>query len=183
MPDDSDPDVRWLSYSQIAAIRNISRPSAERMVRKHRWRRTVNNHGITVAAVPVAYAEPERIDPMNGQGASPHDSALFQDAIRAFETSIATLKEALARSEARAEAAEAGREALREQIAGLQADLSEAREAADKHHAAAQMAEGVRDAAIARAAAAEDRLAAAEAAEMARKARGLVARLRDAWRG
>ena len=68
MPDYLDPDVRWLSYSQIAAIRGISRPSAERIVRKHRWRRTVNNHGITVAAVPGAYAEPERTDPVNGQG-------------------------------------------------------------------------------------------------------------------
>jgi hypothetical protein len=42
-----DPDVRWLSYAQIAALRSISRASAERMVRKHRWRRIVNNHGIT----------------------------------------------------------------------------------------------------------------------------------------
>ena len=46
MTNADDGEIRWLSYSQIAAIRRISRQSAERMVRKHRWRRTVNNHGI-----------------------------------------------------------------------------------------------------------------------------------------
>ena len=122
---------------------------------------------------------------------------VFQDAIRAFEASLATLRDALDRANERADAAEQGREVLREQIATLQADLATAQDAADRHHAEAQAAqeradraEGVRDAALeaanradAEAAAARGRLADMERDNDARRAWDAWARLRDAWRG
>jgi chromosome segregation ATPase len=118
---------------------------------------------------------------------------VFQDG--AFEASLGTLRDALDRANERADAAEQGREVLREQIATLRADLSEAQDAADRHHAEAQAAqeradraEGVRDSALeaanrADAEAARGRLADMERDNDARRALGRLARLRDAWRG
>ena len=58
---DGDADIRWLSYAEIAKIRGISRASAERIVRRAKWRRQADNQGITRAAVPLAYAEPPTV--------------------------------------------------------------------------------------------------------------------------
>jgi hypothetical protein len=60
---DTDTDTRWLSYQQIAQVRGISRASAARMARLHRWPRRKNNSGVTVCAVPAEYAEPARAVP------------------------------------------------------------------------------------------------------------------------
>jgi chromosome segregation ATPase len=113
---------------------------------------------------------------------------VFQDG--AFEASLGTLRDALDRANERADAAEQGREVLREQIATLRADLSEAQDAADRHHAEAQAAqeradraEGVRDSALeaanradAEAAAARGRLADMERDNHAQRALGRLAR-------
>ena len=89
-PSADDPDVRWLSYSQIAALRGISRASAERMVRKHRWRRTQNNHGVTVAAVPLDYAEPSAATPPEQAAAPSADRGVAE----AFERALAAVEAA-----------------------------------------------------------------------------------------
>jgi chromosome segregation ATPase len=61
--DSHPPDTeagRWLTYRQIADLRRISKASAERLVRRHRWRRQEDNQGITRALVPPDWAEPTR---------------------------------------------------------------------------------------------------------------------------
>jgi predicted nucleic acid-binding Zn-ribbon protein len=130
MPDQSadDSDIRWLSYHQIAGLRGISRASAERMVRKHRWRRTVNNHGVTVAAVPLDYAEPERSNPPE----RPRErSGEIRPDLSALERAIDTLREQLVRERDRGDIATTERDAVREEIAGLRVQLAEVRIAAE----------------------------------------------------
>ena len=125
MPDQSadDSDIRWLSYQQIAGLRGISRASAERMVRKHRWRRTVNNHGMTVAAVPLDYAEPERSNPAE----RPHErSAEIRPDLSALERAIDTLREQLVRERDRGDIATTERDAVREEIMGVRLQLTAA---------------------------------------------------------
>jgi hypothetical protein len=82
--EDGDADIRWLSYAQIAKIRGISRASAERIVRRAKWRRQVDNQGVTRAAVPLAYGEPERINPPDSQAEIPPGANSLQAAIDAL---------------------------------------------------------------------------------------------------
>ena len=111
------------------------------------------------------------------------------DAVEVLQRALTMLGEQLARERDRGDVATAEVATLREQIATLQTDLSVAQEAADRHHAAAQLAEGVRDAALeaanradAEAQAARDRLADMERDNEARRSLGRWTRLRDAWR-
>jgi hypothetical protein len=43
---------RWLNYAEIAALRRISKASAERLVRRRRWRKQTDNRGVARAYVP-----------------------------------------------------------------------------------------------------------------------------------
>jgi chromosome segregation ATPase len=188
MRDDAEEDaVRWLSYSQIAALRGISRTSAERMVRRAKWRRQVDNQGVTKAAVPLAYAEPERTNLPDRQGENPPDHSAFKAALAAIreakdseivakdaliaakDSEAAGLRERADRAETRADRAEAALTAERSRVDELMADLTAAEAATERarHEAqeALQRAEGLRE------------------AETTRRARGRWARLRAAWRG
>ena len=194
-------DIRWLSYSEIAAIRGISRTSAERMVRRARWRRQVDNQGVTKAAVPLAYIELGRTSPPGSQGEDPPD-------FKAFDAALAAVHEAkdgeIAAWRQRAEAAEARADRTGAQVteAGERADraLALLADAETVLKAERSRADGLRDkligaqAELSLAQTAADRArgeaqAAQEAAEAlrrakeARKARGRWARLRAAWRG
>ena len=91
------------------------------------------------------------------------------DAVEVLQRALTMLGEQLARERDRGDVATAEAATLREQIAALQADLSAAQAAADRHHAEAQ--------------AHAQRLADIDRDMAERRARGLVARLRDAWRG
>ena len=65
-----DDDGRWLTYSELAKARSISKESAERLVRRHRWRRQTDNHGLTKVFVPASWADtsPDWMDaPSNGR--------------------------------------------------------------------------------------------------------------------
>jgi hypothetical protein len=57
IPADVPGDGRWLTYRQIAELRGISRDSAERLVRRHRWRRQADNRGAVRAYVPLSWVE------------------------------------------------------------------------------------------------------------------------------
>jgi hypothetical protein len=60
--DDPGGDHRWPSYSELAEARSISRASAIRLVRKHRWQRRANNAGMVTVAVAVAFTVADRRD-------------------------------------------------------------------------------------------------------------------------
>src|ERR1700733_15229490 len=51
-------DGRWMTYGQIATLRRISKASAERLVRRHRWRRQADNQGFVRVLVPLDWCDP-----------------------------------------------------------------------------------------------------------------------------
>lgn len=203
-PSADDPDVRWLSYAQIATLRSISRASAERMVRKHRWRRTVNNHGITVAAVPLDYAEPDRaISPEQSAepsadhgGAAAFDRALAAiTAANSAERSV--LREQAEKAEARAAAAETRADRAEQQadeankradVAAALADrtlvqLAETEERADALMERLEIVQAETREFRQHAREADDAIEALRRTDAARRGRGRLARLKAAWRG
>jgi hypothetical protein len=81
----------------LGEARGISRASAIRLCRKHRWRRQANNSGVVTVAVPVAFTVPDRRTPGDAAGDGHH----------AFTAAVEALKGELARAHGRADAAEA----------------------------------------------------------------------------
>jgi hypothetical protein len=195
-PSADDPDVRWLSYSQIAALRGISRASAERMVRKHRWRRTVNNHGVTVAAVPVDYAEPSAATPPEQAAEPPADRGVaeaFAQALAAVEAArsaeASALRERAEVAEIRADRADAALAAerqradeLRLRVEHFQAEASEALDVAERARTDARDAQEQAAAARSEALEAEGKAATAQQELDAVRAGGRLARAWRAWR-
>jgi hypothetical protein len=64
MPDDGGIRLRdddravSMTYAELAAARQISKPSAERLVRMHKWARTMGNDGKVRVLVPLGHATP-----------------------------------------------------------------------------------------------------------------------------
>jgi DNA repair exonuclease SbcCD ATPase subunit len=172
---DDPGEIRWLSYSQIAAVRQISRASAIRMCRKAGWRRQVNNQGVVTVAVPASYADRERASPGERPGESPGDSSALQGAVEALREANAALAEARITAESRVTAlqAEVRHEAAERvraegKVSRLQAELADAQAAVKRLQGeTAKLARKVNE------------LAEAEAA---RKGRGRWRRLLEAWR-
>jgi hypothetical protein len=173
-------DARWMTFAELAEVRGISRLSAATLVRRHGWRRQRDNRGHVIALVPLTWATSELDDRSDKQPDNPPDS---QGHLAAFETALAAVREAkdgeittlrqqVERLTAQADTERARGDALREglnaKLADAQAELAAAMDAADRHHAAAVDARG--------------RLADMERDNATRKGRGLLARLRAAWR-
>jgi hypothetical protein len=201
-------DGRWLTYGQLAEARQIGRRAAIRLAQRHRLRRQPGNDGQTRIWVPtdMASSSPHRPFPPTTDATSDHDDSppptpFHAKALAALEDAVAALREQLAAAEARAQVTDTDRrtaearadraeasivgerqradvlrdriEAMQHDLAAANADLAAARTLSDEIEAAMQ----------ARIAAAQDALTALRKAETDRKARGLVARLRAAWRG
>jgi hypothetical protein len=180
MRDGEEEAVRWLSYSQIAELRGISRTSAERIVRRAKWRRQVDNQGVTRAAVPLAYADFVRTGPRDGQAERQEDR---QAESPPDSTSLAVLQGAVDALRQRAERAEAETDSAhkRADVAVALADRTLAQLA--ETSAEVEKLRDRLDAAEGRARVAEDVVAQLRGADEARKVRGRWARLRAAWRG
>jgi hypothetical protein len=211
MPD-SHPDTeagRWLTYRQIADLRRISKASAERLVRRHKWRRQEDNQGVTRALVPPEWADahPDRLTDSSPdiRGDSTPD---ITPSIAAFEAALAAMHGA---KDAEISTLREANVTLRDQLAqsvtlidGFREERDRAQARADHAEAAWDRAEQGRDGERARADALRDRFEglqhdldaarrlaqeAQQAAdelqrgEEARKGRGRLARLRAAWRG
>jgi hypothetical protein len=124
------------------------------LVRRHKWRRQKDNEGHTRALVPATWAEPaEDKSSDNGSG---HSDRYPGRALEVLERTLVALQEAHARELL----------VLREAHQGEVASL---REAVDQARAEARTAQEAAEA--------------LRRTEADRKARGLVARLRTAWRG
>lgn len=61
-------DVRRLTYAELAAVRGISRASAERLVRRKRWPRQVGNDGVVRVTISPDETAPDK----TGNGADRH---------------------------------------------------------------------------------------------------------------
>jgi hypothetical protein len=126
LPDDG----RWLSYSELAGERGISRQSAVRLVRRQRWRRQMANDGEARVFVPADHL-PGVTPPDDGTGHSPgrapgddtgHQN-LMAGALAALEGAVAALQEQLGQANTRADRAEARADDLRAQIDVLNAEM------------------------------------------------------------
>ena len=166
---DARDDVRWLTYAELGQARGISTASATRLAFRRKWRRQHGNDGAARVAVPVGEDRPADDDRMTKQGD-------VTPVIRVLEAAVTSLTERAEAADRRADQAEA------------RADRAETR--ADQAFALAQqyvaeLASERADAKQARAQASAARTAslALQQADAARRARGVLARLRVAWRG
>jgi hypothetical protein len=96
-PRDSDALSQWLTITQLAELRQISRPSAARLVRRRGWRKQKDNHGSVRYFVPSGHEQPREDSPKG----KPMDEA--QALIAAKDEHIASLKDAVATLQARAD--------------------------------------------------------------------------------
>jgi hypothetical protein len=106
-PGDCPGDGKWLSYDQLSLIRGISRPSAIRLVRRERWRRTKGNDQTARVFVPGDWLRPAgKRSP--GQSPSNHPDATgdLSRISNAFEAAVGALKQQLEIANGRAEKAE-----------------------------------------------------------------------------
>jgi hypothetical protein len=159
-------DHRWLSYSELAQARSISRPSAVRLVRKHRWPRRTNNAGVITVAVPVAFTVADDRDHRDRPGDRPSDRPDDRPG------ALAVLAEANARADEankRADVAVALADRTLVQLAEAHTENGKLRDRLDQARGEAtearQQAEALRQ------------------AEAERAGKGRWARLRAAWRG
>jgi hypothetical protein len=201
MPD-SHPDTeagRWLTYRQIADLRRISKASAERLVRRHKWRRQEDNQGATRALVPPEWADadPDRLTDsppdirpdIRGDGAPD-----ITPSIAAFEAALAAIHGA---KDAEISTLRQANATLREQLAQSVTLIDGFREERDRTEvslsAANARADALRDrldsllhdldAAHQQARHAQQAADALRWAEKARQGRGRLARVLAAWRG
>jgi hypothetical protein len=207
-----------MTYREIATARGISHAAAIRLVQRRRWqRREGSNDGLAHVLVPhdalqstPPVRRPRHVDDASPSShpTTPPDTGLMAGALAALETAVMSLTERASVAErradeagARAERAEADRDALRQQLVRVDARSEELRTERDQAHAEAEAAReraadlqagqglmmDMHTRALAEAAEQLSRVRdAAEGlrqAEQDRKARGLLARLRAAVRG
>src|SRR5579859_7173262 len=101
MEADTGADGRWLTYAELAEIRGIGKPSAERLVRRHKWRRQTDNRGNVRVLVPLdALADDgaDRGEDMSGD---------MSHAINALEFALTALDQRAEAAERRADQADA----------------------------------------------------------------------------
>jgi hypothetical protein len=189
---DTTSNARWISLRELAEVRGISQHSATRLVRRHGWRRQRDNRGHVLALVPIEVLSrqgdiPSAMAEGQGEGQPSAGSAPAQGEVarlvgaleaaiaaageraQADAATIATLQAYLATERSRAasladqlERSEAGREAERARAGAL----------ADRVHVLQVQAQ-----------AAQDKAEAADRTDAERRGRGVLARLRAAWRG
>ena len=188
---DDAGDGRWMTYGQLADARGISLRAAVRLTQRHHLRRQPGNDGKTLVLVPPDVVQPPDSRATrrraNGVGGASDAGAVAGGAKEGLSADIMTLREALV----------AVRQATDSEIATLRtaydqalAQLTDAQAARDRAEAALAgertRADALRDrldAAQAELRQAQDAAEEARQAEAARRAQGLLARLRAAWRG
>jgi hypothetical protein len=208
----ADDAARWMTFAELAASRGTSKRAAVTLVRRHGWRRERNNEGHVIALVPLTWTDGATADATDSEAhgeahSEAHADAFHTRALAAMEDALVALREAhagetatlsarladaagradalqdrltaaeeaIAAERGRADRAEQGREGereradtLRDLLDAAQAELVASRETEDRARAQAH--------------AAQDEASALRQAEVARRARGLVARLKAAWR-
>jgi len=188
-------DRQWLTYGQLAEARQIGRRAAVRLAQRHRLRRQPGNDGTVRVWVPadMAASSPFRPHPPATPAtpdAADADDTKGADAAPFHSQALAALEDALRAADARADAALALANTLAAELADAGVRADHERQRADALHTGLATAEtAITELRAGLAVAEHDAQAALEAAEALRqaeaerKARGLVARLRAAWRG
>jgi hypothetical protein len=205
---DNPTDDRWMTFAELAEARGISRASASKLVRRHKWRRQTDNRGSVHILVPADALDSTPISPADGPSDSPMDiSAVikpFEAAVSVLHEQLESTKNQLDRAENRAEQAETRADRAERAVADERnrADRAESSRDAERSRAdelrerlddlgnklsdaQAELATSQDQAEAAQIGQSEAEADAAELrqAEAERRARGLLARLRAAWRG
>ena len=142
-PMHSDSSGTWMTKAELARARGITLGSADRLIRKQRWRRQPGNDGKVRALIPPGWENPDpRGEPTDDPTDDPRAvgmSSLAAGALTALEDAVSALREQLERAEAgrveerqRADRAEARADDLRAQIDVLNAELVVMRAEADR---------------------------------------------------
>lgn len=125
-------DGRWMTYAEIAEARRMSRASAERVVRRHRWRRQADNQGTVRALVPQTWSDPVPEKPADNRRDIRADTWPDITAVIApLQAAIDALREQLARSETRANQAENRANRAEQALIGERDRVDELRERLD----------------------------------------------------
>jgi hypothetical protein len=161
----------WLSYAELAQRRGIDRQSAFKLAARHRWRRQKGNTGQVRVFVPSAFAEAEDKASDTGYDVS--------DANKRADAALALADRTLA------QLADAGQRADRAELARDRAEARAEQErlAADRYRAQAEVTKEAAERASGEAQVALERLRELEAADAARRAKGRLRRVLEAWRG
>jgi outer membrane murein-binding lipoprotein Lpp len=140
---DSQPDTgdaaRWMTFAELARIREISRDSAVTLVRRHGWRRQRDNQGHVIALVPLTWATPESAskpgDRPDKQPDSHPDSLGY---IAAFEVALSAVRQA---KDGEIAALRQRADTLRDRVEDLQVQVVQLEEAGARLSAQAEAAE------------------------------------------
>lgn len=104
-------DTESLTYRELAARLGVKPESARKTAQRKRWKRVTGNDGLARVLVPMeALARPQ-----DAPGDIPSDVAPDSHPLRELEGQIEILKELVAAERRRADAAEADRDAWRQQ--------------------------------------------------------------------
>lgn len=176
--------VRWMTYAELGAARGISTASATRLAFRRKWRRQGGNDKTARVAVPIGEAQPKSDKPMMS-GVTSGD--YISQVVSGFAAALAALKE---RADAEAQALRERIEAAEAEGTALRGQLAAAERRTDKAETRATTAEDEAVALRGRIEAQQRRVEQAEAelvwmreADELRRSRGVLARLRAAWRG
>ena len=192
-----DRPVPWLTYQQIGERFGLGTEAARTRVRRAGWRTQPGNDGRTLALVPDdAELRPagDRASGPAGDRETDRDETALTDlltgALTALEDAVSVLREQLDAANARADAERARADRSDAAVAGERSrsdvlrsrldEMIEARAEADRAIAEERLRA---DAAHTTAHAAQQAAEELRRADEARKARGLLAQLRSAWRG
>ena len=93
--DNQDDDFRWLTYAELAAMRGISRTSAERLVLRRRWRKQKGNDGAVRVSVPATFLTSPDTSPDASPDTSPDLSPDLRARIKDLEAELASTIEQL----------------------------------------------------------------------------------------
>ena len=189
---DASPDGQWMTVAELAALRRISKGSADRLARQRRWRRQPDQQGQLRLLVP--HDAFQSAGQMLAEAPSGGHRDRQATVSRASQERVKAAEQRAERAEKRAREAEQARLAAeaaasreRDRAAMLLARTEAALAAERKARAAAEEA-AQNIVPMDRAVQIAIEVAAAQLrqlhqAETARRARGLLARLWAAWRG
>ena len=146
----------WMTYDELAVARDIKRDGARRLAQRHRWRRHAGNDGLARVLVPREWLPGGEQAPRDSPRDVARDKATSPGAVTSDITGVVT-------------ALQGAIDTLRQQLARADARSDELQAERDQARQQAQQAQEAAEA--------------LRRGEADRKARGLVARLRGAWRG
>src|ERR1700733_9110687 len=114
---DTGADDRWMTFTELADARRMSRASASKLVRRKGWRRQTDNQGTVRILVPLEAMDSPPDGPSDRPTDSPSDRPLdISRTINALEAAISAWREQAETAEARADRIDAEASALRARL-------------------------------------------------------------------